>query len=90
MGPMGAKSRCELQPTKDPLIGQILVTRSDQKELLDASKFPARFKPILKSPIEETKAFLVYEFDLTTTPVRDLFSEFVEAIRGVLEVDAET
>lgn len=77
-------SFCELQPTKDPLMGQVLLGKNEMKKALASSSIPAPFKAILKAPMEEVKGVAMFEFELMSTPERDLFSAFVEALQGIL------
>lgn len=76
---------CELHPTKEPLVGQILLSHALQKKALSFASIPASFKAILKSPVEENKTHLIYEFELDSTPERDLFSDFVESLEPLFE-----
>lgn len=79
------KSFCELHPTQDPLIGQIRLPKKVLALALASPSVLPVFKAVLKSPVDEDKSLAFYEFDLTTTQERDLFSDFVEALQGVTE-----
>jgi hypothetical protein len=74
----------ELQPTREPLVGQFILSKVQQKSILSSTTFPARFKPILEIPIFDKGPKLIYELELVTTPERDLFSELIEALSEVL------
>ena len=78
------RSICELQPTRDPLIGQVRYPKEALKKALALSSVPATYKAILKAPIDEDKTTAIYEFELNTTPERDLFSDFVEVLESIL------
>ena len=74
---------CELHPTTDPLVGQVIYPKEALKKALASPSVPATYKAILKAPIDEDKNSAVYEFELTTTPERDLFSDFVEVVEKI-------
>lgn len=74
------QAACELRPTTDPLSGWMRLEPAQLETALSSPRVPARFKKILKVPISEDRNGSVYEFDLDTTPIRDLFSEFVEVL----------
>lgn len=86
-GLLDDQALCELHPTKEPLVGQVRLSRPQQKKALGSTELSAPFKAILKVPVEETKSELIYEFDLDTTPERDLFSNFVEALEPLFEAE---
>lgn len=90
MGYADDRALCALQPTQEPLVGQLRITRTEQKMVIADKVFPANFKGILKAPVEETKTECVYEFELSTTPERDMFSNFIEAVQASLSLDTES
>ena len=79
------QARCRLVPTSDPLLGQMVLTKAQQKVALKHDEVPEKFKKILKLPVDETREGLVYEFELGETNMRDLFSSFVEAVGVVFD-----
>jgi len=72
---------CELIPSQTPLIGQIRLSANHWKLALAHEEIPERYKSILKVPIEKDRAHMLYEFELESTPQRDLFSDFIEALQ---------
>jgi hypothetical protein len=84
LGVLDDNEHCRLVPTADPLLGQVRLTKDQQKAALKSSDIPEKFKKILKVPVEETKTTCLYEFELVETPLRDLFSNFVEVLEPVL------
>lgn len=76
---------CELRPADEPLTGMLILSPSQRDVLESSTRFPNKFKGILKFPVSENKKQLVYEFPLDSTPERDLFSNFVEALAPLLD-----
>lgn len=78
---------CELIPTVDPLVGQLRLKAVEVKKLIGHSDVADKFKQILNFPIEKDRSLSLYEFELESTPQRDLFSDFVEILQAVLLVE---
>jgi hypothetical protein len=72
---------CELVPTVDPLVGQLRLKPAQIKKALEHPDVPEKFKSILNFPIEKDRSESLYEFELESTPQRDLLSDFVEALQ---------
>lgn len=84
LGVLDTVEHCRLVPTADPLVGQVRLTEAQQKAAIKSTDVAAKFKNILKNPLEETKTGYLYEFELVETPLRDLFSNFVETLEPIL------
>jgi len=78
---------CELYPTEEPVVGKVKLTPDQIERAKEAKQILTKFKKVLDFPIEVEKGKNVYEFDLAQRVMRDLFSEFVEQLRPVLEDD---
>lgn len=77
---------CELLPAQSPLVGQVRLSLKMCKKAMETTGIPARFQGILKSPLEKENGHCVWEFELESTPQRDLLSDFVEALQTLVEV----
>lgn len=84
VGMAGDKEICELRPTEEPLVGIIQMDNNTFDAVKKSKDFPAAYKGILEFPIEETKKLKLYEFPLSSTQERDLFSAFVESLKPLL------
>jgi hypothetical protein len=89
LGLINEQSACELRPTQDPLVGWVELNQEQLTLALDSDDIPKKFKNILKAPMEETKSISCYEIPLETTAMRDLFSDFVEALIPIFEYEAK-
>lgn len=76
---------CELRPAFSPLIGVLELTRANQKKAREMADFPEKFHAVLDNPMDSDRKCVRYEFDLATTGMRDLMSEFVEALLPLYE-----
>ncbi len=79
---------CELHPAETPLIGQVRLPAKMLKKALVAEAVPSRFVGILKSALDKDGTDSLYEFELETTPQRDLLSDFIEALQTLVDVKA--
>jgi len=78
--------RCELIPTSTPLLGRLVLLKFEMPLAEASESIPEKYKNILRNPIKETKDKFFYEFDLDSTPMRDLFSNVLEALEvGVFD-----
>lgn len=68
----------ELLPIEEPVLGLLILNKTEVEGLKKSLAFPNGYKKVLDFPIEERKETFVYEFELMSTPERDLFSNFVE------------
>ena len=89
LGLLDSHAMCELRPTEEPLVGHIMLTRKQVKLAQADEEVPKSYREVLKYPIDEKSDLQIYEFELSTTPERDFYSDFVEAVRKFVELDVE-
>lgn len=68
----------ELLPIDEPVLGLLILTSEEVVLLKDSEEFPKAYQKVLDYPVDERGDASVFEFELMTTPERDLFSNFVE------------
>lgn len=68
----------ELLPIDEPVLGLLILSVSEVKSLKNSQTFPKAYQKVLDFPVDERGEQHVFEFELMTTPERDLFSNFVE------------
>jgi hypothetical protein len=68
----------ELLPIEEPVLGLLIISGTEVSSLKDSESFPKAYKKVLDFPVDDRGDLAVFEFELMTTPERDLFSNFVE------------
>ncbi len=76
----------ELLPIEEPVLGLLIITLGEVVQLKDSEEFPASYKKVLNFPVEDRGSSVVYEFELMSTPERDMFSNFVEKALDTLKL----
>lgn len=76
----------ELQPIEEPVLGLLILTSTEVESLKGSKDLSKVYKKVLDFPVDERGDFLVFEFELMTTPERDLFSNFVEKVLESLKL----
>jgi len=77
-GTYDEKLLVELLPIDEPVLGLLFLSNKEIDFLKAESTFPKAYKKVLEFPVDEKGGSSVYEFELMSTPERDMFSNFVE------------
>jgi hypothetical protein len=68
----------ELLPIDEPVLGLLIISSAEIAILKESETFPNAYKKVLDYPVDDRGEASVYEFELMSTPERDMFSNFVE------------